>query len=88
MITLKFAVVLLFLHRGLFAPGDCSQFSGAETQAVEEELYYQGFILFCGIFPFFFLIEDRTYTAAERFGSEWMKEGMDREKKVAFIAQF
>lgn len=37
---------------------------------------------------FFFLIEDRTYTAAERFGSEWMKEGMDREKKVAFIAQF
>lgn len=39
-------------------------------------------------FLFFFLIEDRTYTAAERFGSEWMKEGMDREKKVAFIAQF
>lgn len=89
MITLKFAVVLLFLHRGLFALGNCSQFPGAETQTVEEELYYQGFILFCGFFLFFFfLIGDGIYTAAESFSSEWMKEGMDRKKKVAFTAQF
>jgi len=55
-ITLKFAVVLLFLHRGLFALGDYSQFPGAETPAVGEEIYYRGLILFCGFF--LFLIEE------------------------------
>lgn len=34
-----------------------------------------GGLFYFGIFFFFFLIEDRTYTAAERFGSD--KAGVD-----------
>lgn len=30
---------------------------------------------------FLFLIEDRIYSAVERFSSEWLKAGMDTQKK-------
>lgn len=84
MITLKFAVVLLFLHRGLFAPGDHPQFPGAETQAVGRELYYQGLILF-GVF--LLLIEDRALSAAGSFSSLQMKAGVGTGKKSGVYYQ-
>lgn len=36
-----------------------------------------GYFILCF---FLFLIEDRTYTAAERFSSEWLKAGMGTQK--------